>query len=69
MHARATAMMESLLVRDFDTLAVAQSSGASPDGLTWVVGISEEAPSLRRLSVTISRGGRDLVLECLRAPR
>lgn len=69
MHVRASAMLESLLVRDFHTLAVTESSGATPDGLAWEVRISDEAPNLRRLSVTVSHEGRDLVLESLRAPR
>lgn len=69
LHATATAVMESLLVRDFDQLAVATASGTSPNGIAWTVAITDESPRLRRLAVSVVDDGHTLTLESLRSQR
>lgn len=69
LHATAVAVMESLLVRDFDQLAVTTAGGSSVGGIAWTVAISDEGPRLRRLAVAVVDDGRSLTLETLRSDR
>ncbi len=69
LHATAVAVMESLLVRDFDTLPIATTSGSAADGTAWTIAITDESAGLRRLSVAVVSDGRSLTLESLRSDR
>lgn len=69
LHATAVAVMESLLVRDFDALPVAATSGSAADGIAWTIAITDESAGLRRLSVAVASDGRSLTLESLRSDR
>jgi len=68
-HAMAVAVMESLLVQNYDDLSVGTSTGTSSSGVEWTVTISSEGTGLRRLNVEADSGGRNVVLESLRSDR
>lgn len=68
-HATAVAVMESLLVQDYDDLGLGTSTGTSGSGVDWTVTISSEGTGLRRLNVEAGSDGRLIVLESLRSDR
>lgn len=68
-HATAVAVMESLLVRDYDQLLAGTTTGTSPAGVAWTVTISDEATSLRRLDVAAVQDDRTVRIETLVADR
>ena len=51
-HATAVAVMESLLTREYDELAVGSLAGVDADGIAWNLDIRDAATSLREIEVT-----------------
>jgi prepilin-type N-terminal cleavage/methylation domain-containing protein len=64
-RARAIAVAESLLTRDYATLATGTTNGTGPLGVDWSLSISQEAPNLRRIAVLATKSGESSRVETL----